>query len=515
MYLGTASLPFTHMSHEARKGALYNYLNLLLITVTGVFLTPFIVRNLGASQYGLYTLVGALIPYCMLLDMGMGKTITRYVAHYRAHNDRDGEARFMTTCIGVYGVIIVVLLVCGGCLYSYSDRIWSNQLTPSELHNVRKMIAMVVAAHVIIIPGNAFTAICNGSGLFAFPRAVQPIKYLIRVVCVIALLLLGYKAFSLIALEMILNIGIVASTLIYVHRHIGRRHIFAPTRAAYRPILKYSSWIALYATTYALQWNAGMIIAGLQMDAATIGVVGIGIMIGNMYGYFAETINRMTLPHATQLIKGNPSGEEITQNMVKIGRIIAIVQMGIMSAFAIFGESFIQLWAGESYREAYIVALMMMVSWIVELSQDYGNTLIEAKGRVKTMAIINFITIFAGAITSYYTSSRYGVTGLIGALSCGTILATIANNIYYKHLLQLNIKEYMTRVYGRLTVVTATCVTMFLVIRHFIADVATWTWLIGGIATYIGLYAICIYRCVLSKEEKETIQKHVQSRRGK
>ena len=109
------------MSHEARKGAFYNYLNLFLITVTGMFLTPFIVRNLGASQYGMYTLVGAMLPYLMLLDMGMSKTITRYVAHYRAHNDTESEARFLTTTIGIYGFISILLLVCGGSIYYFSD----------------------------------------------------------------------------------------------------------------------------------------------------------------------------------------------------------------------------------------------------------------------------------------------------------------------------------------------------------------------------------------------------------
>ena len=39
------------MSSEARKGAMYNYINLLLIIATGAVLTPFVIRSLGASQY--------------------------------------------------------------------------------------------------------------------------------------------------------------------------------------------------------------------------------------------------------------------------------------------------------------------------------------------------------------------------------------------------------------------------------------------------------------------------------
>ena len=501
------------MSLEARKGALYNYLNLFLITVTGIFLTPFVVRHLGASQYGLYTLVGALTPYLVLLDMGMGKTITRYVAHYRAHNDTEGEARFLTTTTGIYGIISIVLLVCGAALYHYCEEIWSSNFTNEELSCVRQMIVVVVVALAVIIPGNAFTAICNGCGLFAFPRILQPIKYAIRVVCFVLLLLCGYKALALIALEMALNIAMAVATLVYVHKRIGRKHIFAREGMDRGPILKYTSWIALYATTCALQWNAGQIVAGMRFDTATVGIVGIGILIGNMYGFFAETINRMTLPRASRLMKENPSSAEVTTGMIKIGRLIAIVQMGILSGFAIFGSCFVTLWVGPEYRNSSTIALIIMASWMVQLSQDYGNALIEAKGRVKIMSIINFICIFAGAIASYYVAPCYGVIGLICSLAGGTLMATVANNIYYRYQLQLNIGRYFAQVYGRLSIATIACATVFLIVRHYIADTTSWVWLMAGAPIYIVMYVATIYLSVLTKEEKQELKRNVQQSR--
>ncbi len=502
------------MKHEARKGALYNYINLLLIAVAGAFLTPFVVRHLGASQYGLYTLVGAMIPYLLLLDMGMSKTITRYVAHYRAHNDADNEARFLTTAIGVYGIITLILLTVGACIYLNCEQIWSSKFTTSELSHVRQMILVVIAAHTIIIPGNAFTAICNGCGLFAFPRILQPIKYLIRIVCVVALLLCGFKALALILMEMALNIGMVVATLIYISQHIGRKQIFAKTHLDYRPILKYTGWIALYATTCALQWNAAPVVAGMQFDTTTVGIMGIGILIGNMYGYFAETINRMTLPHASRVMKDDASGESITRNMIQIGRIIAIVQMGVLSTFAIFGQDFIKLWVGEEYNLAYTIALIMMVSWIVQQTQDYGNALIEAKGRVRTMAIINFISIFAGVIISYCVAPHYGIIGVIVSLAGGTILATIANNVYYRYQLQLKTTRYFTRVFGRLCSATLLCIVPFYAIDYYITDTLNWLWLILGIPAYLIAYATTIYWGVLTKEEKRELKRYVQHKRG-
>lgn len=496
------------MSSEARKGAIYNYINLLLINAVGVVLTPFIIRHLGPSQYGLYTLIGAVSPYLALFDLGLSKTITRYVAHYRAHNDNTDEARFLTTTAYIYLFIVAMLLVCGICLYLNVDNIWGKHFTADELNEVRQMLLLIVATQAIIIPGNAFTAICNGMGKFAFPRGIQPIKYSIRALCVIGLLIYGTKAIALIAVEALLCIGVVIVTFFYVKRNIGRRHIYSPERTAIRPILAYSGWIALYATTCAFQWNIGNIIAGMTCDTTHVGIFGIGILLGSMYGYFAETINRMTLPHASRFIKNSPTGKEITNEMIRVGRLVAIPQIGILGGFAIFGQMFVTLWAGEMYSPAYYIALIMMTAWTLQLSQEYGTSLLEAKGTVRAISIINFVCIFVGVVASYFAAQHRGMESIIYALAGGTILLTIANNVYYHSRLQLNNGLYLKRVFARLLTVTALWIVVYKAIERFCIASPSWWWLVAGAVTYVIVYVFTVYRFVLTQEERKLLFSH-------
>lgn len=498
------------MSSEARKGAIYNYINLLLINAIGVVLTPFIIRSLGPSQYGLYTLIGAIVPYVALFDLGMNKTITRYVAHYRVHNDNTNEARFLTTTVYIYLFIVAILLVCGACLYLNVDNIWGKHFTAGELNDVRQMVLLTVATQAIIIPGNAFTAICNGMGNFAFPRGIQPIKYTMRALCVIGLLIYGCNAIALIAVEALLNIGVVVATFFYVKRKIGRLHIFSSERITMQPILIYTAWIALYATTCALQWNIGNIIAGMTGDTTTVGVIGIGILLGNMYGYFAETINRMTMPHASRFIKNNPNSKQITNEMIRVGRLVAIPQMGILGGFVIFGQAFVTLWAGEIYTPAYHIALIMMAAWTLQLSQEYGTSLLEAQGTVRSISIINFVCIFMGVTVSYFVALHRGSESIICTLAAGTIMATIANNIYYHCKLRLNIALYMKRGFAILTVTTAILVAIYKVIELYCVTSPSWWWIAIGTVTYAIFYIITIYRFVLTQEERQILKNYAQ-----
>lgn len=494
------------MSKQMRRGAMYNYLNLILIIVSGALLTPFIMRSLGPSQYGLYLLVGSLIPYFALLDIGMGKTTTRYVAHYRARHDEAGEAQFLNSASRIYIIITAIVLIVGALLYCNVTAIWGERFTPEEIADMRRMVLIVVTANAIIIPGNIFTAICNGCGEFAFTRGVLPIKYLIRIVCIVALLLMGTNAVAIILLETVLNIAIVVATYIHVKRRIGRRQLCARTAHPYKPIIRYTGWIALYGLIYALQWNIAPIIASMSNDTTTVAIIGVGVLIGNIYGYFAETINKMMMPTASTFVKEHRNGEEVTGEMSRIGRIITLTQLLILGAFIIFGKTFVSLWAGEGYEEAYYVVLMMMLCWSVQQAQDYGNSLLEAIGEIRYMSIINFTAITAGIVAACIVAPTHGIMGIMTALGAGTIVATVVSNLYYRRKLKLDVGRYMRNVYARPVAMVAAILLVLSGAKHLLGMEDNLLWLIGGGATYVILYAAAAYRWLLNDKEREYIR---------
>ena len=49
-------------------------------------------RLLGQSEYGLYSLVGSIVGYLSVLDMGLGDTVVRYTARNRADETKKKEA---------------------------------------------------------------------------------------------------------------------------------------------------------------------------------------------------------------------------------------------------------------------------------------------------------------------------------------------------------------------------------------------------------------------------------------
>ena len=54
---------------------------------------PFNARHLGAAEYGLWMLAASIVAYFPVLELGYGAAMERFVAHYRAQSERNGDQR--------------------------------------------------------------------------------------------------------------------------------------------------------------------------------------------------------------------------------------------------------------------------------------------------------------------------------------------------------------------------------------------------------------------------------------
>ncbi len=81
-----------------KAGVLLSYGQTILSTLISLTYTPVMLRLLGQSEYGLYTLVNGFVSNLSLLSFGMGSAYMRYYSRAEA---QDGETawRGSTACL--------------------------------------------------------------------------------------------------------------------------------------------------------------------------------------------------------------------------------------------------------------------------------------------------------------------------------------------------------------------------------------------------------------------------------
>ena len=75
------------MLNSKKFAAVIGYLTIALNLLYNLLFTPFILRALGQSEYGVYTLCSSVISNLSLLQFGFGATFIRYYIRYSAEGN--------------------------------------------------------------------------------------------------------------------------------------------------------------------------------------------------------------------------------------------------------------------------------------------------------------------------------------------------------------------------------------------------------------------------------------------
>ena len=72
------------MMNQRKAGAMLSYVYLAITFAIGIIYTPLLLKFLGDSEYGVYSVASSAIAFLAILDLGFSQTMVRYVARYKA-----------------------------------------------------------------------------------------------------------------------------------------------------------------------------------------------------------------------------------------------------------------------------------------------------------------------------------------------------------------------------------------------------------------------------------------------
>ena len=77
------------MKSQIKIGSILSYVVIVLNMLIGLIYTPIMLRIMGQSEYGTYSLISSIIGYLTVLDLGFGNAIIIYTSRYRAKNQKE------------------------------------------------------------------------------------------------------------------------------------------------------------------------------------------------------------------------------------------------------------------------------------------------------------------------------------------------------------------------------------------------------------------------------------------
>lgn len=491
--------------NQLKAGVVLNYVVIFLNTVVGLLYTPYMLRMMGQSEYGLYSLVASVIAYLTVLDLGFGNAIVRYTAKFRAEKKTEEQYEMFGMFFLLYLVIGIIAFGIGLGLYFNVDTLFGNTMTTVELGRARIMMLLLVANLAFTFPMSIWGSIIQAYEDFVFQKSLNIIRIILNTVVMICLLHFGYKAVAMVVVQTIFNVLTLVINFIYCRRKLNI-HIYFRFRHFHWGFLKevalYSFWIFLNAIIDRVYWSTGQFVLGAMVGTAAVAVFAIAIQLEGMYMQFSTAISSVFLPKVTAMVATNRSRKEISDLFIRTGRIQYIVLAYILSGFIIFGRQFIELWAGAGYSDAYMISLLFFIPLTVPLIQNLGITILQARNEMKFRSVLYIIIALVSLAMQIVLTSHFGgigcAMGVSGALVVGQILII---NVYYRRRQDLDIMTFWKEICKMSIIPIALIISSMLIIRHFFA-LDSWGKLILGIAAFSLVYIPLFFRFSMTDDER-------------
>lgn len=493
--------------NQLKAGAALNYVSICLNMVVGLIYTPYMLRMLGQSEYGLYSLAASIIAYLTVLDLGFGNAIIRYTAKFRA----EGKQREQEEMFGMFFILYIgigaIAMIAGSVLSLNVENMFSRAMTDTEVSRTRIMLWLMTFNLAFTFPMSIWGSIMSAYERFVFQRIVSIVRSVLNPVVMILLLVIGYKAIAMVVVTTIFNVATLLINWWYCKYRLTIKVRFAKFKWGFlKEVSIYSFWIFLNAIMDRIYWSTGQFVLGIYKGSVAIAVYAVAIQLESMYMMFSTAISSVFLPKVTSMVTKGSSDEEISDLFIRTGRIQYIVMAYILSAFVVFGKQFIILWAGDDYADAYYLTLMFFVPLTVPLIQNLGILILQARNQMKFRSMLYIVIALCSLGLSIYLAQIYGGYGCAFATGMALLIGQgLIMNIYYQKKQRINIKVFWWEIL-KMSIVPAIFIVVGLyALNHFEPSNMT----VLDFAKYLILYTVLYIPLFLifsiNKEEKNLL----------
>ena len=212
--------------------------------------------------------------------------------------------------------------------------------------------------------------------------------------------------------------------------------------------LPISSWVFVISIAQRLLLNIVPTILGIFSGSKQIAIFAIAMTLEGFIWTFAYALNGLFLPKVTKMVSGHQNRYEVSNLMIKVGRIQLLVIGLLITGVVVLGKSFIQLWMGADFILSYYVVLFLVVPGIITLSQEIAYTLLFVENEIKYRAILFILASVISIIIGVLLIPKLGALG--PAIGVGTALIlchVVGMNIVYSKVLKLEIARFFKSVH--------------------------------------------------------------------
>lgn len=491
------------------KNSLILYIRLIITSIIGFISARYVLVALGASDYGLYAVVGGIVSMMAFLNNIMISTTYRFVA-FELGKGVDGNVnKVFNISLTLHLLLALITLLLAETLGVFYITNYLN-VADGKIADALFVFRFSVLATFISIISIPYQGLITAKEKFIVPASIAIGMSVLTLIVVLLLQNYSGNRLRLYAFLIALVSWLPAlGYFLYSKRHYAEliKWSFQRDRDKYKEMLSFGGWILLGASASASESYISAIIINLFFGTFVNAAFGIANQVNNIVKMFAQSLNSAAIP---QIMKNFGSGNITrTMDLVIVSSKYSFFLM-MIPAFPILLETkyIMNLWLKEVPDYTVIFVQIMLVNALISIMNAGIPAAVQATGVIKYFQIItSLITLLALPVSFFLFKNGAEPYIMTMVFTVVAIINFIVIQFLLKRLIEFDVKEFFLKAYLKMFMITLPMLILFVIKRLF--DESFLRFFILSASSTI-LLLVLIYTIGMSQIERNSIHNYIR-----
>lgn len=432
------------------KNTIFLYIRMFVMMVLSFFTTRIVLQKLGASDYGVYNVVGGFVSMFTLLNSILQTGTNRFLALSLGKNDTVGHKLTFSTAFVIHLMIAAIVFV---LLESFG--IWflncKLNIAPERLFAANWVFQLSVLSCMLSITQTPFTAAITANEKFEIYAFLSIFDVVLKIVIVYLLVVLPGDKLIVYAFLMLSSTFFTMSlNRFYCIRKFDEcTFSLKIDRKLFREMVLFSGWTTVGHLSAVLNGQGVNVLLNLFFGTIINASRGLAVTVVTTMKQFVGGFITAAVP---QLVKyyGMGNKEDFNKLVFNTSQITLFLLALFIVPIMLEIDFVLRLWLSEvpAYTSTFI-KISLVLSFI-----SYSNLMIDqavnAIGRVKEMNLwVTPIYLIVVPISYVILKKGGGPTTTYWVSSAPMLIAMFLNLFILKRFYDFPVREYLLKVVFR------------------------------------------------------------------
>jgi O-antigen/teichoic acid export membrane protein len=396
----------------------------LLTVLVTLALTPFLVRHLGATGFGIWSLLGLFITYVALIDLGTSGAAAKFIGEHSAQEQAGQVNAIFTNSMVVVGLLagVAVLLA-----FLFEPGI-ETALGALGLFgaDARLFLFGVTALYSVGLVSNALLYVLLGLHRFDVANYVAASILFAQAVGIVIVLKANFGLQGLVYL-------VVGTTALSIVAYFVAAKTLAPglcfrwgdiNLQTIKKVMRLGIHLQAYALVGVYYFYIGKAVVGLRFPLAAVAAFEVALRIPILFRQGILTMLGPLMPAVSHLDARGRS-EQVRNIMGHALRYCLILGAPAFVGVAIFAGPIIGLWVGYGFSSSIIPLRILSIALGLSVFPDLIWFFLVGLGKQRLAVVFSLAEVIFGTALSYFLAGRWGLAGVAFGILCTSILGAI------------------------------------------------------------------------------------------